>query len=263
MTTNRWAGTAVAFAMAMVWSSACTSSNPAYGTGDSGSTGMAGGADTSGQQGEPTTSGESMADPSAGSGYGTDSTTDPDPQTGTGTSTGEPLDGEDSSGSEDTGEHPGVSPCCFFSGLPGCGADLALEACVCAIDPACCLDEWSHACTLTAVLECGLGCPFDCCVTKDEPGCSVPAIEAQVCDRTTGDPACCDNAWSADCAAAAMGEHGACTAPQSCCDGHGIPGCNDQGVVSCVCLQDPFCCAVAWDATCARTAGSGCGGGCA
>jgi len=38
------------------------------------------------------------------------------------------------------------------------------------------------------------------------------------------------------------------------------PGCDDMAIQDCVCGIDPFCCEVAWDATCVfEVEGEGCG----
>ncbi len=44
------------------------------------------------------------------------------------------------------GSGGGPSPCCVPLGVPGCGADPAVEACVCAGDAFCCDSEWDQLC---------------------------------------------------------------------------------------------------------------------
>jgi len=52
---------------------------------------------------------------------------------------------------------------------------------------------------------------------------------------------------------------GSCSEP-SCCEAHGGIGCADAEVEQCVCDQDPYCCATAWDSLCvAEVESLGCG----
>jgi hypothetical protein len=55
-----------------------------------------------------------------------------------------------------------------------------------------------------------------------------------------------------------------CPGPGDCCLAHGSPGCADAECCGQVCAIDPFCCQVAWDASCAAQALAfpvcGCGG---
>lgn len=48
-----------------------------------------------------------------------------------------------------------------------------------------------------------------------------------------------------------------------CCEAHTTPGCDDTGLMSCVCATDPYCCSTAWDAVCVGEAQSLCGVSCA
>lgn len=47
--------------------------------------------------------------------------------------------------------------------------------------------------------------------------------------------------------------------PQDCCADHRTPGCDDPELAACVCDQEAFCCAFAWDASCVDLAEQ-CGG---
>lgn len=47
--------------------------------------------------------------------------------------------------------------------------------------------------------------------------------------------------------------------PQDCCATHPEAGCDDPALVDCVCKQEAFCCAFAWDADCVEKAEQ-CGG---
>lgn len=52
---------------------------------------------------------------------------------------------------------------------------------------------------------------------------------------------------------------GCCDETHGCCE-EGPAGCADDAVAACVCTQDPYCCAVEWDAVCvAEVEGLGCG----
>jgi hypothetical protein len=44
----------------------------------------------------------------------------------------------------------------------------------------------------------------------------------------------------------------------SCCEVHESAGCNEEGVVDCVCAQEAFCCAFEWDQNCVDLAMSKC-----
>ncbi|MEM7159674.1 MAG: hypothetical protein AAF799_42935 [Myxococcota bacterium] len=48
----------------------------------------------------------------------------------------------------------------------------------------------------------------------------------------------------------------------SCCEAHASPGCDDEGVLACVCEQSPECCDQAWDDTCVVQAVRSCGADC-
>jgi hypothetical protein len=71
------------------------------------------------------------------------------------------------------------------------------------------------------------------------------------------DPFCCDVAWDSICAGEAQqlcGSPVCGVTPNSCAEPHGQPGCNDAICCKKVCLIDPFCCEVAWDAICVQEA---------
>lgn len=103
----------------------------------------------------------------------------------------------------------------------------------------------------------------DCCEPSRGTGCGDPTIEACVC---AVDPRCCTDGWDALCV-----DHveelacGACTFEpagllEDCCSPHDAPACVDEGITSCVCAADPYCCEVAWDQVCIDLIGSlGCG----
>lgn len=51
-------------------------------------------------------------------------------------------------------------------------------------------------------------------------------------------------------------------ATNQCCEASGAPGCNDDGVLACVCALDSFCCQVAFDEICVNLALTSCGATC-
>ena len=151
--------------------------------------------------------------------------------------------------------------CCEPSGGPGC-ADTTIQACVCAVDAACCDVAWDDICV--AEVD-GFGCGTcgasldDCCTATAAPGCADGSIEACVCGE---DPICCDTAWDEICVAEVDGLGcGVCPAsPGGCCTSGSGPGCADALVEACVCATDPVCCDTAWDELCvAEVDDLGCG----
>ena len=87
--------------------------------------------------------------------------------------------------------------CCSGRLDPGC-SDVAVEACVCALDAYCCEERWDELCA-SEVDDFNCGACSDsvsCCTADDGPGCSVGRIEQCVCDD---DPYCCNTAWDATC----------------------------------------------------------------
>ena len=99
--------------------------------------------------------------------------------------------------------------------------------------------------------------PAVCC----EPTlCGDPAIEACVC---TVDASCCQGPWTSQCVALVTELGcGSCPPPPEgpCCEAGVGPGCSDDAVEGCVCLQLPDCCAGAWGPECVAAVDSlGCG----
>ena len=94
------------------------------------------------------------------------------------------------------------------------------------------------------------------CLTVHSPGgCDSAPCCLAVC---TIDPTCCTASWDAGCVAFAndscVGYCGA-AASGSCFAAHANPSCDVGSCCAAVCVIDPFCCATAWDSTCAQTAG--------
>ncbi|MBZ5714860.1 hypothetical protein [Nannocystis pusilla] len=157
----------------------------------------------------------------------------------------------------------GPGDCCVAGEGPGC-VDPAVQACVCAVAPSCCQQQWTDACAaLVEPLGCGLcGVPgeAECCEPHDSPSCDDATIAECVCAQ---DPFCCAGAWDQGCVAEveALG-CGMCGGPSenTCCETHGTPECDDAAITQCVCAQDPFCCDVQWDQLCvAEVESLGCG----
>ncbi|MGP1347714.1 MAG: hypothetical protein ACTS3F_13740 [Phycisphaerales bacterium] len=186
------------------------------------------------------------------------------------------------------------------AGLPGCSADLACEAVVCAIDPFCCNNQWDGICAdeaadlcvpqtpcagdidgdgdtdsddlgillsqfgCTPTLSCGSQFAGSCCENNGTPFCD----DAVCCDLIcAADPFCCNTAWDQICADAAIDQCVQCFACGSsesgdCCEANGTPYCNNAACCETVCAVDPFCCDTEWDGICADEAAELCGGLC-
>jgi subtilisin-like proprotein convertase family protein len=81
-------------------------------------------------------------------------------------------------------------------------------------------------------------------------GCNDPVCCLAVCEQ---DPFCCNTTWDGICANEAQAKCGFAVCgvtPNSCAEPHGQPGCSDPLCCKKVCIVDPFCCDVAWDALC-------------
>ncbi|MEE8384568.1 MAG: hypothetical protein V3S01_01440, partial [Dehalococcoidia bacterium] len=100
-----------------------------------------------------------------------------------------------------------IHNCCEFGHGPGCN-NATIEACMCAIDPFCCNDDWDEICSEQVI---SFGCDT-CEGTEDCNGNDVP----DECELHN----CCE-------------------------DGHGT-GCSNATIEDCVCAVDPFCCDIEW-----------------
>ena len=125
-----------------------------------------------------------------------------------------PLDDTGSSGASDPTNDPtlddgmmddGVLPagdCCVAHGGLGCD-DVAVETCVCGLDPVCCSTGWDDICVDEAG-QCGAPCMGgggdvgDCCIAHLTPGCTNLEIEGCVCSF---DDFCCSFEWDDICVA--------------------------------------------------------------
>lgn len=164
-----------------------------------------------------------------------------------------------------------TADCCMIGAGIGC-EDRVVAACVCAVDDYCCTKGWDQLC-VEQVDQLGCGaCKLDpnsdvvpaCCNAHDGPSCLDIDVAQCVCAQ---DPYCCEVAWDQNCADAVIGDGcGVCpesigpTSLGSCCEAATTPGCDDPIVEACVCGQDGYCCANAWDDICVgEVASYGCG----
>lgn len=158
---------------------------------------------------------------------------------------------------------------------PGSSNEICCEA-VCAVDPICCIANWSERCvdiakTVCITLEV---CPSvgRCDQRRPTPGCQDATCCQIVC---AADPFCCSESWSSTCVSLARTlcvprDSSPCPCGASCFEASDTTvGCNDEVCCAGVCAVDPNCCEVAWDSGCvtiARTICCGfpdCGDNCA
>lgn len=132
--------------------------------------------------------------------------------------------------------------CCSVRDTIGCD-DITIQACVCGLDPTCCIQAWSASCVSLA-RQCGV-CDGDCCNEHASPGCADDAVQSCVC---TIDTRCCESTWSSTCVELATGQCAGCRG--DCCVAHATGGCNDPAIETCVCTQVPFCCDFEWNENC-------------
>lgn len=107
--------------------------------------------------------------------------------------------------------------------------------------------------------SCGQG-QGDCFVGHAEPTCDNQECCDAVCQI---DQYCCDVAWDDYCAGEAEGICGgvfpACVDGSGDCESaHSGQGCDHEACCQMVCMSDPFCCLITWDAMCAQAAGDRC-----
>lgn len=151
---------------------------------------------------------------------------------------------------------------CLVSADPGC-QDCGCQGCVCETNPYCCSVAWDASCVASCAADCGYSCaPSDGCLPAGAAGCDGCGCEACVCDA---DAFCCNIAWDQNCATACANDCG-----QACdreagglgCAAKLGAGCGACACEQCVCDNDPLCCTVAWDASCATLCSGGCGFAC-
>ncbi len=125
-----------------------------------------------------------------------------------------------------------ATDCCQAHAYPGCD-DWGIESCVCGQDSWCCETEWDAQCVAEVS-------QFGCGSCDAGPVC--------------GNWSCEEGESCANCPS----DCGSCTG--DCCQPNGTPGCNNAGITSCVCAQDPFCCSDGWDEFCVAEVNEfGCG----
>ncbi|MGH1342753.1 MAG: hypothetical protein ACRBN8_14425 [Nannocystales bacterium] len=210
------------------------------------------------------------------------------------TATGSSTSAGPSGSSEATtaGGLPPGSGCCEPHAGPGCN-EPSVQTCVCDENTTCCGFDWSAECVELAQGRCAATCEPDATTgdstTSATSGASgstgggtgastgfgpTGGLEASPCCEALGgvggclhqptqecvcaiNSGCCDDAWTAECAALAQSDCNACTSGD-CCAPQGSAGCNDPTVESCVCALDDFCCDQTYDEICADLAASNC-----
>lgn len=139
--------------------------------------------------------------------------------------------GELDDGGGEVDDGAGAGDCCTPNGGTGCG-DAMIESCVCESDAYCCDTEWDDICV-------GEVDSFGCGDCGGGGGTTDP------------DPDPTDAGGTDDGGGGGGGE---------CCVPSTEPGCADPTVESCVCAEDSYCCATAWDDICVGEVDSfGCG----
>jgi hypothetical protein len=150
-----------------------------------------------------------------------------------------------------------LTPSCFVvHPTPGCDFDSCCDA-VCVQDPSCCNVDWDQACVnqANAICTCGGAAAGSCFTEQPHPGCGDAACCDEVCER---DPYCCADQWDVLCADLASVVCCAGPAAGSCFEIHEGSACSSKGCCGAVCVQDPFCCDVTWDANCVDLAQAMC-----
>lgn len=179
------------------------------------------------------------------------------------------LDGSDETQAEDTDWEGGDAsdagspgeiepwpdiPCCYPTSSPGCG-NLAVEECVCDVDPYCCTKDanipgaWDENCVAEVEsLKCGtcqeeVVCGDGACHPTEH--CETCPQDCGQCAAICGDGACVAPEICSTCPQ----DCGVCSG-SSCCKAQTTPGCDQPAVQQCVCDQDSFCCLLSWDVNC-------------
>jgi hypothetical protein len=142
-----------------------------------------------------------------------------------------------------------AADCCTPKTTPGCPIP-DVEDCVCAEDPYCCDTAWDETCVEEIDQY---GCGF--CGSGPICGdgfCDAPE-DCEGCPDDCGPcPDDCGNGWcdiDEDCTSCPA-DCGPCGGGGDCCAPNGTPGCDDDGIESCVCAQDIWCCSNVWDQAC-------------
>ena len=147
------------------------------------------------------------------------------------------------------------------NGTPGCSDFECCEA-VCAIDAFCCSTEWDTFCAEKAITNCtncgddDAGSPYQ----QHDAGSDDRSCCDQVCST---DSFCCGNSWDAACVTTAVRLCAGCgdgrLGPPSSSMEHRA---DDAECCVAVCSNDPCCCEIEWDNSCAFIAATRCYGWC-
>ena len=148
------------------------------------------------------------------------------------------------------------------NGTPGCSDFECCEA-VCAIDAFCCSTEWDTFCAEKAITNCTncgddeAGSPYQ----QHDAGSDDRSCCDQVCST---DSFCCDIAWDAACVTTAVRLCAGCGDEEAGSPFlfNGTPGSDDAECCVAVCSNDPYCCEIEWDNSCAFIAVTRCYGWC-
>ncbi|MCX5641073.1 MAG: hypothetical protein NT059_09720 [Planctomycetota bacterium] len=163
----------------------------------------------------------------------------------------------------------GSGACDTVHSLPYCD-DSTCCTTVCNLNPYCCTTSWDQSCVDTqaaACQGCGAVNTGPCCIAHSTPYCSNSLCCAAVCAL---DPFCCTHSWDISCTQIALvtpscsSESCACGGDlnsgeeTSCFIAHTRIGCADSFCCQTVCMRDPYCCYVTWDAACVAIANDLC-----
>ena len=143
---------------------------------------------------------------------------------------------------------------------PGCDNESCCAA-VCSVDDVCCTVDWDEQCVEIATAYCSGG--DVACGSFSSGGCLTPSEtpfcdDSACCDSVCAvDPSCCVNRWDSYCVAIAIDRcRRGCgiASAGSCFYPHLTPGCSEAECCEAICTNDPICCEVVWDGTCAQEA---------
>lgn len=243
----------------------------------------------------PMTGGDTDSGSSGTSTTSTPTTTTAGQSTAGTSSSGGSSASRGSSEATTAGGLPPGSGCCDPHAGPGCD-EAAVQECVCEESAPCCGFDWSQECVDLAQGSCAATCEPDGTTTGDTagptsddtgqtegdsssssgfgPGGSSGGFELGPCCEAIGagagclhqptqecvcavNSSCCEDGWTAECAALAESDCNACTSGD-CCAPQNAAGCNDETVEACVCNLDDFCCNQTFDEICADLAASDC-----
>ena len=165
--------------------------------------------------------------------------------------------------------NPDAGSCFIPHPQPHCDDKTCCQT-VCAIDPGCCEVEWDAGCVSLANTNCtdtcSTNCPGDFNLDNIRNGADLGLMLG-----AWGNGGCTDidgnGITDGGDLGLLLGGWGLCPAcgdPASggCLSAHPEPGCADPDCCESVCVIDPACCSVGWDASCAGLARKTCTEGC-